>query len=263
MQVAPNLFKAKLALGRPLLGCWLMSASATCAEAVGWCGLDFTVVDMEHVPLDVPDVIDILRALAPSPTGTVTRVPWNDAVMVKRVLDAGAQTLMFPMVQSVDEAVLAVRATRYPPNGIRGVAGVHRASRYGAVAEYLHSCQQELQVIVQVETPAAYVQISEIAAVDGVDCVFIGPADLAANSGHLGNMQHPDILARLAEAPGLIRARGKKAGILVPTMEMGRRMVSDGYDFVAVASDIAAITGTLRRYVADWAQAPVAASSGY
>lgn len=255
-----NLFKGKLMAGPGLLGTWLMSASATCAEAVGWCGLDYVVVDMEHVPLDVHDVVDILRALAPTPTGAITRVPWNDTVMVKRVLDAGAQTLMFPMIQSADEAALAVRATRYPPHGVRGVAAVHRASRYGAVGDYLHTCHEDLCVVVQVETPTAFDRIGEIAAVEGVDAVFIGPGDLAANCGQLGNMLHPQVQERIAAACSGIHGQGKKAGVLAPNIELARRYADLGYDFVAVASDVAAITATMKSHLVAWGRIPATAA---
>ncbi len=247
-----NLFRHALATRSPLVGAWLMSASATCAEAVGWTGLDFVVVDMEHVPLDVHDVVDILRALAPTPTGTVTRVPWNDAVMVKRVLDCGAQTVMFPMIQSPQEAVQAVRATRYPPAGVRGVAAVHRASRYGAVTDYLHKCQEQLCVVVQVETPQAYGRLGEIAAVDGVDAVFIGPADLAANAGHLGNFLHPEVQRLIADAPPAIHAKNKRAGILVPNAELARQCAQNGYDFIAIGSDVGAMTAAMRSQASSW-----------
>jgi 4-hydroxy-2-oxoheptanedioate aldolase len=247
-----NLFKQRLGANAPLVGTWLMSASATCAEAVGWTGLGFVVVDMEHVPLDVHDVVDILRALAPTATGTITRVPSNDPVMVKRVLDCGAQTIMFPMIQGPEEAALAVGATRYPPAGIRGVAAMHRASRYGAVSDYLHKCQDELCIVVQVETPRAYGRLAEIAAVDGVDAVFIGPADLAANAGHLGNSLHPDVQRLIADAPPTIHAQGKRAGILVPNPDLARRCVDNGYDFVAIGSDVSAMTAAMRSHVAGW-----------
>ena len=250
--MVPNHFKHRLSTPGAALGTWLMSVSATCAEAVGWTGLDFVVVDMEHVPLDLSQMVDLLRALASTPVGVVTRVPWNEPVIVKRVLDAGAQTLMFPMVQTVEEARAAVSATRYPPHGIRGVAAVHRASRFGAVPDYLRSSGPELEVIVQVETPQAWERMADIASVDGVDAVFIGPSDLSANMGHLGNLAHPDVQDRVMRAPAIIHAQGRKAGVLVPSMDLARQCAAQGYDFVAIGSDLSAMLAGVRGHVQAW-----------
>jgi 2-dehydro-3-deoxyglucarate aldolase/4-hydroxy-2-oxoheptanedioate aldolase len=266
-----NLFKQRLgAHDAPLIGAWLMSASATCAEAAGWTGLDFVVVDMEHVPLSISDTAGLLRALASTPAGVITRVPWNDPVTVKRVLDAGAQTVMFPMIQSVEEATRAVLSTRYPgypAGGTRGVAGVHRASRYGAVPDYLRTSHQHICVVAQIETPTAYDRMPAIAAVDGVDAIFVGPGDLAANMGHLGELGHPEVLQRIMDAPALVHAQArKKIGILVPDTELGRRCTDAGYDFVAIGSDISAITATMKRHLAAWGRTSAvaaAATSGY
>ena len=238
-----------------------MSASATCAEAVGWCGLDFAVVDMEHVPLDLGDVVDVLRSLAPTQTSAVTRVPWNDSVVVKRVLDAGATTVMFPMIQTADQAISAVQSTRYPPEGVRGVAAVHRASRYGAWSDYLQACEEELCVIVQVETPTAFEQLDSIAAVRAVDAVFIGPGDLAACSGHLGNPLHPDVQRAIKAAPAIIHAQSKKAGILAPNIDIAKQYAGFGFDFVAVASDVAAITATMRSHLTQWGRVTASQST--
>jgi 2-dehydro-3-deoxyglucarate aldolase/4-hydroxy-2-oxoheptanedioate aldolase len=159
---------------------------------------------------------------------------------------------MFPMVQTVEEARAAVSATRYPPHGIRGVAAVHRASRFGAVPDYLRSSGPELEVIVQVETPQAWERMADIASVDGVDAVFIGPSDLSANMGHLGNLAHPDVQDRVMRAPAIIHAQGRKAGVLVPTMDLARQCAAQGYDFVAIGSDLSAMLAGVRGHVQAW-----------
>ncbi|MCA0240978.1 MAG: 2-dehydro-3-deoxyglucarate aldolase [Proteobacteria bacterium] len=260
-----NRFARRLQEAPTPLGTWLMSASATCAEALGWSGLDFLVVDMEHVPIELPDMVDIHRALAGTPAGTITRLPWNDAVTVKRVLDAGAQTLMFPMVQTPEQAAAAVRATRYPPAGIRGVAAVHRASHYGTLADYLVRSGPELFVIVQVETVEAYARMPEIAAVDGVDAVFIGPGDLAASMGHLGDVLHPEVQAAVRQAPQAVHRAGRKAGVVAPTAELARSLAEVGYDFVAIGSDLAAMNATIKSHMGVFGRqaAAPAKSAGY
>jgi 2-keto-3-deoxy-L-rhamnonate aldolase RhmA len=181
----------------------------------------------------------------------IVRPPWNDMVMVKRAMDAGAQTLLFPYVQNVEEAKRAVASTRYPPQGVRGVAGTHRASRFGTIADYVVNAAQEVCVIVQIETPSALSQLEAIAAVPGVDSIFVGPADLSASMGHLGDMGHPDVQATLADAARRCRAIGKPCGIVGGTPELVARFLEDGYSWVAVASDMAMMVGRAREYLAN------------
>lgn len=227
---------------KPPIGTWLMTGAASTAEAMGCCGFDFLVVDMEHVPVDVPQATEILRAIAGTPTTAVVRLPWNDQVTVKRVLDAGAQTLMFPFVQSAEEARRAVASTRYPPDGLRGVAAIHRASRFGRVDNYLKRANDQICVIVQLETPAAVARLPEIAAVPGVDGLFVGPGDLSAAMGRLGEVAHPDVQAALAAAAKAAHAAGKPVGIIGQNPDTVRRFFEYGYDFAAVGSDMAMMT---------------------
>ena len=175
MDLPANLFKRAITSGKTPVGTWLMSGAPSTAEALGCAGFDFLVVDMEHVPIDVAEMIGLLRTIAGTPAQAVVRPPWNDMVMVKRAMDAGATSLLFPFVQNADEARRAVACTRYPPAGIRGVAGTHRGSRYGAVTDYLKRANDEVCVVVQIETPAALERLPEIAAVPGVDSIFVGP----------------------------------------------------------------------------------------
>ncbi len=225
------------------LGTWLMAAAPATAEAMGYVGFDFLVVDMEHVPIEVADLAHILRAIGCTPAQALVRLAWNDQVLVKRVMDAGAQSLMFPFIQTVEEARAAVSFTRYPPDGVRGVAAVHRGSRFGQAANYLKRANDEVVVILQLETPEAIARLPEIAAVPGVDALFVGPGDLSAAMGHIGNIAHPDVQTLIARAAQAAHAAGKPVGIVGPNPDMVRRFLAYGYDFAAVASDIAMMTG--------------------
>jgi 4-hydroxy-2-oxoheptanedioate aldolase len=250
MDLPRNAFRHAIAEGRMQFGAWLMSAAPSTAEALGCAGFDFLVVDMEHVPIDTPQLVDLLRAIAGTPASPVTRLPWNDTVMVKRALDAGAQTLMFPFVQDALEAARAVAATRYPPAGVRGAAAVHRASRYGNVTDYLARAAAEICVVVQVETVDAVDRMADIATVPGVDSVFVGPGDLAASMGHLGNIGHADVQAKLAQAAAEARRLGKPCGIIGGNPEMAGRFVDYGYSWVAVGSDMSMMVGRGQEWLA-------------
>src|SRR6266513_5923126 len=185
MEMPVNQFKRAIASGKTPIGAWLMSGAPSTAEALASVGFDFLVVDMEHTPIDTPQMIGILQTIAGTPAQAIVRPPWNDMVMVKRALDAGAQSLLFPFVQNAEEAKRAVASTRYPPAGVRGVAAMHRGSRYGTVPNYQKRAHEEICVIVQIETLTAFDQLEAIAAVPGVDSIFIGPADLSASLGFL------------------------------------------------------------------------------
>lgn len=251
MDLPVNHFKRAITgPGRPPVGTWLMSAAPATAEALGCAGYDFLVVDMEHVPIDTPQMIEILRTIAGTPAQAVVRLAWNDMVMVKRALDAGAQTLLFPFVQNAEEARRAVSYSLYPPAGIRGVAAMHRGSRYGAVNDYLGRANGEVCVAVQIETLAALERLEEIAAVPGVDSIFVGPGDLSASMGHLGNIAHADVQQKLAQAAAACRRVGKPVGIVGPNPEMVGRFVEYGYTWVAVASDVAMMMTRAREYLA-------------
>lgn len=252
MDLPLNAFKRSLAgTGAPPLGTWLMSASSAVCEAVGYCGFDFLVLDAEHAPIDAPEVADLLRALAASPSPVVVRLPSDDPVFVKRVLDNGAQTLMFPMIETAEQARQAVAATRYPPAGRRGVAAMHRAGRYGSVVGYAGKADAEIAVILQLETPAALARLPEIAAVAGVDALFVGPADLAAALGHLGDIAHPEVQAALAAAARAAREQGKPVGVVGPDPTMVRRLIGYGFTFVAIASDLGFLTRAARQALAE------------
>jgi len=228
----------KSAGSHPPIGSWIMSASPLVAEAIGHAGFDWAVVDMEHTPADMMEVVHMLQALSATKLVPVVRVPWNDPVMVKRVLDAGAATVLFPFVQSPDEAQQAVSATRYPPEGMRGMAGMSRASRFGTVHQYAKTANAGIGVIVQLETPSAIAQLEAIAAVKGVDALFVGPTDLSANMGHGGEPLHPQVLDLMRQAATRAHAAGKAIGTLGGTPEVVAQYRASGFDFVALSSDL-------------------------
>ena len=228
----------KSAGSHPPIGTWVMSASPVVAEAVGHAGFDWALLDMEHTAADLMEVMHMLQALSATKLVPVVRVPWNDAVMVKRALDAGAATVMFPFVQNAEEARRAVAATRYPPEGVRGMAGMTRASKYGTVPNYLKTANAEVGVIVQLETRDAVLALEQIADVPGVDALFIGPADLSASLGHVGELTHPEVTDLMGRAAQRARAAGKPIGTLGGTPEMVAQYRAAGFDYVALSSDL-------------------------
>jgi len=234
-----NRFKRALAQGKQQIGLWLSLASPAATEVAAGAGFDWLLIDMEHAPNELPDVAHHLRAAEGGTAEPVVRVPWNDAVMVKRLLDIGAKSLLFPFVQSAEEARRAVAATRYPPGGVRGFAGTTRANRYGRVPDYAKRAAGEICVLVQCETRKAVADIAAIAAVNGVDGIFIGPADLAADMGHLADTQHAEVQAAILDAGKRIRAAGKAPGFLSLREDETRRVLAGGFLFVAVHTDVA------------------------
>ncbi|MCI4429575.1 MAG: 2-dehydro-3-deoxyglucarate aldolase [Burkholderiales bacterium] len=220
------------------LGSWIMSASPIVAEAMGCAGFAWGVLDMEHTPLDLMDLVHMLQGVASTPMLPVVRVPWNDTVTVKRVLDAGAATLLFPFVQNADEARRAVAAARYPPQGVRGMAGMSRGSRFGTNPNHFKTANQQVSVIVQLETPAAVAQLEAIAAVEGVDALFLGPGDLSGAMGHVGNVTHPEVMDVMSRCAQRCRAIGKPVGTVGGTPEVVSQYRAMGYTFVAIASDL-------------------------
>ncbi len=226
-----------LGAGYPV-GSFVMAASPLVAEAMGHAGFDFGVVDMEHTPLDLADLVHLLQAIAGTPMLPITRVPWNDTVLVKRVLDAGAQTLMFPFVQTADEARKAVAACKYPPQGVRGMAAMSRGSRFGTVKDYFKVANQGVSVLVQIETPEAMSRIDEIVAVPGVDSIFMGPGDLSGAMGHTGNPMHAEVVALMAAGVKRCHAVGKPVGTVGGTAEAVATYRAAGFDYIGCASDL-------------------------
>jgi len=239
-QPFPNSLKHDLLAGKRLIGCWSSLSSAIATEALGVAGFDWILLDGEHSPNDVTTFIPQLMALKDSPSAPVVRPSCNDAVEIKRLLDAGFYNFLIPFVENADEARRAVAATRYPPEGIRGVSVSQRGNRYGTIADYFRTVNQHICVMVQIESLAAVAAVPEIAAVDGVDCIFVGPSDLAAGMGHIGNAGHPEVQAAIASVFADAKAAGKRTGILAPLEAHARHYLAMGATFVGVGSDLGA-----------------------
>ena len=222
----------------PPIGTWISSGSPIVAEAMGCAGFDWGVLDMEHSPLDVPGVLSLLQALSTTKLVPVVRVPANDAVVIKRVLDAGATTLLVPFVESAEAARQAVAATRYAPAGVRGVSGMSRASRYGSNANYLRTANDGMGVIVQLETPLALERLEAIAAVPGVDALFVGPADLSAAMGYPGQPGHPAVMQAMSDAVRRCEAIGKPVGTVGSSPDTVAQYRAAGFNYLAVSSDL-------------------------
>lgn len=238
MELPQNSFKRALKAGKAQIGLWSSLSSNYAVEVVAGAGFDWILLDSEHSPADLENLLTQLQASAPYPTHAVVRVPWNDMVTMKRVLDIGAQSLLVPYVCTAAEARSAVSYTRYPPAGVRGVAGTTRATRFGRVRDYAKHAHEELCVLVQVETQAALDNIEAICAIEGVDGVFIGPADLHASMGYPGEIANPKVKPLIDEAIRRIRKCGRAPGILTPNEADAKHWLQCGALFVAVGADV-------------------------
>ncbi|PRX05444.1 UNVERIFIED_ORG: 4-hydroxy-2-oxoheptanedioate aldolase [Martelella mediterranea] len=240
----PNRLKSHLAAGKAAYGCWIGGGSAQNAEILGHAGFDFLLADFEHGTGDTREIVETLRAIETTPTPALVRVPWNDHVFLKRILDAGVQSVMIPQVETAEEAEAAVRACSYPPRGIRGyAAGVVRASTFGNEPGYAAKANDEILIVVQLESEKAIGNAAAIAAVPGIDVVFIGINDLAGSMGLLEQTGHADVQALAKKAEAEIAASGKVAGTVpndgadVPTLlERGYRLIAGPHD-VALLRD--------------------------
>ncbi|WP_417724100.1 aldolase/citrate lyase family protein [Salipiger sp.] len=248
MDLPRNAFKAALAERRRQIGLWCTIPDSGLVELLAGCGYDWLLLDTEHSPVEGSGTLPLLQAVAPYPSSAAVRPAWNDAVEIKKLLDCGAQTILIPYVQNAGEARAAVAAVRYPPRGIRGVAGTTRASRFGAVENYAQRAEEELCLLVQVETVDAVAQIEAIATVDGVDGIFVGPADLAASMGHPGGTARPDVKAAVVDAIRRITAAGKPAGVLSADQPFLEDCAEAGAVFIAVDVDASIVRrGALAR----------------
>ncbi len=238
MDILTNTFKQALCDGKPQIGLWAGLASAYTSEILAGAGFDWLLIDGEHAPNTLDSTLAQLQSVAAYPVAPVVRPAWNDAVQIKQILDTGAQTLLVPMVQSAEEAAAAVAAVRYPPEGIRGVgSALARSSRWNRIPNYLERANGEMCVLVQIETPRGIAALDEILAVDGVDGAFIGPADLSASMGYLGQPEHPEVEKTIDDAIARIVRSGKAAGILHSGVAQARRYLALGATFVAVGVD--------------------------
>ncbi len=237
MNLPENRFKQALLEKRQQIGLWCSLPGSYAAEIVAPSGFDWLLFDTEHSPGDVLTVLPQLQTVAAYDVSAIVRPASNDPVLIKRYLDIGAQTLLIPYVQNRSEAEAAVSAMRYPPAGIRGVSWLTRATRFGRVAGYAKRAEEELCLLVQLETQTALTELEAIAAVDGVDGVFIGPADLAASLGHPGEPGHPEVVAAVEDAICRLASLGKPAGILTPDTAFAARCIKLGTTFTAVGID--------------------------
>jgi 2-dehydro-3-deoxyglucarate aldolase len=241
-----NRFKQTLSQGQRLIGGWHMSGSAVVAEAMGHVGYDFVVLDMEHGPNPIHGVGDLLRALDAAQCMPVVRMAGHDEVQTKQALDLGARNLYFPMVQDAAQARAIASSCYYPPKGSRGFARMLRASSYTAQADYFSTINDDLMVIAQLETPQALANLEAIAAVEGINGLFVGPGDLAVTMGLSGQVTHPDVLAQLERVGHFCRANQIPLGTVLPNPELANWAFDCGYQFVSMASDLGLMVGAMR-----------------
>jgi len=234
----PNSFKRRLLAGERLIGCWCSLANPITTEVLGVAGFDWILLDGEHSPNDITTFIPQLMALKDSVSAPIVRPSWNNPVELKRLLDGGFYNFLIPFIESVDEAKRAVAATRYPPQGFRGVSVSQRSNKFGSVKDYFTGINDQICVMVQIESRKGVEAVAEIAKVEGIDGIFVGPSDLAAGFGHLGNANHPEVQAAMAQIIAAAKAAGKPIGILAPVEADARRYMEQGVSFVAVGSDL-------------------------
>jgi 4-hydroxy-2-oxoheptanedioate aldolase len=238
MDMPVNHFKKALRAGTPQFGLWVGLAEPYVAELLATTGYHWLLIDGEHAPNDLRSMLAQLQAVAAYPVHPIVRPPVGDTVLIKQILDTGAQTLLVPMVESAEQAAQIVAATRYPPGGVRGVgSALARSSRWNQIPGYLQAAERELCVLVQVESARALQRVDEIAAVDGVDGVFFGPADLSASLGLIGQPGHPAVQQAIVDGIAAVCAAGKAAGVLAPDPALARRYLAAGARFVAVGVD--------------------------
>lgn len=253
MPAPKNPFKAALKAGEIVYGCWMGLAAHNAAEMMGTAGFDWLVIDNEHTPNDLKSTRDSLMALEASDSHAVVRVPVGEPWIIKQMLDAGAQTIIVPMVESAEQARAMVRAMKYPPHGIRGVGySMTRASMFSQIADYGATADDEVCLIVQVENRAGMEALDDILGVEGLDGVFIGPADLAADMGHMGDLMHPDVVGAILDAIGRIAQSDKAAGILSSNDDMLVKARDAGAQFIAVGLDVLMLAGAARALAAKW-----------
>lgn len=234
----PNTFKQALAEGRTQIGLWATLPDAYTAELLATTGFDWLLIDGEHAPNDLARILAQVQAMAAYPVHPIVRPVQGDVALVKQLLDIGVQTLLVPMVDTAAQAARMVAAMRYPPRGIRGLgSAVARASRWNSVPDYASTADAGMCLLVQAESVTALANLAEIAAVEGVDGVFFGPADLSASMGLLGQPSHPDVIAAIADGMAIVKAAGKASGIIQGDPAEARRFLALGATFVAVGTD--------------------------
>lgn len=248
-----NPLKKALSEGKTTFGCWLGLADPTAAEILGMAGFDWVLLDGEHAAYDLRAITTQLQVLAASDSHPVVRVPVGDTRIMKQVLDAGAQSVLVPMVESADQARQLVRDVTYPPHGDRGVGyAVARAGKFAHIEDYGTTADAQICLMVQIENRAGLAALDDILAIDGIDGVFIGPADLAADLGHMGDLMHTDVQAAIIDATTRIAASGKVAGFLSMNDEMTHKVLKAGARFIGVGADVLILSNTARALAAKW-----------
>jgi len=242
----PNSFRRNLRENRPLIGCWCSLASNISTEILGYAGFDWLLIDGEHAPNDMASFISQLQALKDSPSAPVVRPPWAEPVIIKRLLDIGFYNFLMPWIENAEQARAAVAATRYPPQGMRGMGTGHRSNRYGYVTDYFTTINDNISVMVQIESAQGVERAAEIAAVEGIDGLFIGPSDLSAALGYLGQPNHPEVQQAMARVLAAAKQNEKPVGILAPGEDDARRYLAQGMTFVAVGGDVGLLRSASR-----------------
>ena len=240
-----NPFKSALAANQLQIGCWASLADPYSLEILAGAGFDWLLIDAEHGPNDLRSVLRQLQVVAGYPVHPVVRLPVGDPTLIKQYLDIGAQSLLIPMVESGQQARELLAATRYPPQGMRGVASA-RASRWGAIPGYLQGAGADIALLIQVESAAGLAHLDELLAVDGVDGIFVGPWDLAASLGHLGNPHHPEVVSAIEGCIDRIVQAGKAPGIVTPDHALARGYIDRGVKFCAVGIDAMMLAAAAR-----------------
>ncbi len=245
-----NWIKKALLAQQQSVGCWLTLGSTAVAEALAHCGFDWLLIDVEHAPNDTQDIASQSRAIdAACANGAsvdvAVRVTWNDPALVKRAMDCGAQTIVFPAIETFEQARAAIASTRFPladNGGIRGLAGLVRAGKYGLDPEYAFEANKQACAVLQIETALGVANVEEIASLDGADCLFIGPADLSASLGHLGDTKHPVVVAAIDRVIEVGRRAGKAVGIFAGSPQEAQFYCSRGISMISLHSDVAWLT---------------------
>ena len=255
---ALNPFKTALSARQPQIGLWLSMADPYLAEAAATTGYDWLLIDGEHAPNDLRSTLGALQAVASHPAQPVVRVVEGSTALIKQMLDIGVKTLLVPMVDTAEQARGIVAATQYPPLGIRGVgSALARASRWNRIPDYLQQANDAMCVLVQIETREALKNLPQILDVEGVDGVFIGPADLSADMGFAGNPQHPEVQAAIEQAIAQILSAGKAPGILMANEPLAKRYLELGALFVAVGVDTTLLARGAEALAARFIEQPV------
>lgn len=244
MNLPKNTFKAAIEAGRQQIGLWSSLSSPISTEVIAGSGFDWILLDMEHSPNDLGDIYVQLQAMMESPTQAVVRVPSDDPVTIKRILDAGALSLMIPNIEDAEQAARAVAATRYAPRGVRGFSQAPRAARFGRIPNYHKLCEAEICVILQIESQKALDNLEAIAGVEGVDSIFIGPGDLSTSLGYIGQQGHGDVVEVIEKTIRRGVDCGSKVGILTGDEALARRYIAAGTAYTAVGSDMSILART-------------------